>query len=271
MADEAPAVNEPVAPQDTTPTDSAPVETNSPEVAGDGQAEADKAVADSLAQETETEDKAEAGDDKPTDQAESEETKEPEQPQGKAEERKAQLNNEIRDLVSKRNALRQDVEKANAEVYQPATEQELQDQGLSPEMAAIEAMKQEREIERYNTQVAEAQLTLATEAQTALKDFPMFDKDSPDYKPALAAKIDPILGQNLIFDQNTGQVIGSHVSPYALYQAFAEATQASAQEGQVKGQQATEQMLARADSPTSAAPAKESENDAFMKGLLGER
>jgi hypothetical protein len=259
MAEEAAVVNEPVA-ADATPTESTPVETQSTEVA-DEQAIADKAVADSLIEtdgevtENVSEEPAEETDEQP-------------QPKG-AEERKQQLNNEIRDLVSKRNALREEVQRANAEVYQPATEEELQEQGLSPEMAAIEAMKQEREMERYNTQVAEAQLTLGSEAQTALRDFPMFDPSSPEYKPEIAARADEILGSSLIFDQNSGQVIGSNVSPYKLYQSFAEAAQVSAQAGQIKGQKATETMLKNSDSVSNAAPAKSTESDNFLKGLTG--
>lgn len=267
MADEASAVNEQVAPQESTATESAPVENKTPEVAESEQAKADKAVAESLSkQETDGEGNEGA---KPT-EPKADETKAEEQPQGKAEERKQQLNNEIRDLVSQRNALRDEVQRRNSEVYQPATENELQEQGLSPEMAAIEAMKQERELERYNNQVAEAQLTLGSEASRAIRDFPMFDASSPEYKPEIAARVDKLLGSNLVFDPNTGQVIGSNVSPYELYQSFAEAARLSAEAGQIKGQKATEQMLSRSDSTSNAAPAKQTE-DNFLKGLLGEK
>lgn len=268
MAEEAAVVNEPVV-ADTTPTESTTEETQSAEVV-DEQAKADKAVADSFL-EDETEDEG-----TPEKETESEETKPEEQPQNKgAEDRKQQLSNEIRDLVSQRNTIRQEVEKLNAQVYQPATEDELLEQ-VNPETgenynrleAKLAAMEQSQEIERYNTQVAEAQLTLGSEAKSALKDFPMFDKDSKEFRPEIAASADKILGANLIYDENTGQVIGSNVSPYELYKSFADAARLSAEQGQIKGQRATEQMLARSDSSSSAAPAKQTE-DNFLKGLRG--
>ena len=91
------------------------------------------------------------------------------QPQGKAEDRKLQLNTEIRDLVSQRNALRTDIEKINAEYYQPATEQQLVDTGLSPTDARIEALNQRLEVKDYNDRVAEAQLTIESESQAVLR------------------------------------------------------------------------------------------------------
>jgi subtilase family serine protease len=266
MAEQAPVVNEPVV-ADTTPTDSTPVE-NTAEVAESAQETADKEVAESLAkQETDSEEPAV---NTPAEEAPAEETSE-EQPQGKAEERKQQLNSEIRDLVARRNEIKAQVEKLNGQVYQPATGEELVEQGMSPEMAEIEVMKQEREIERYNTQVAESQLTIEHESNKVLNDFPIFDPDSAEYRPEIAASAAKILKANLVTDPNTGQVIASNVSPYELYQSFAEAVRLSAEQGQIKGQQATERMLARVDSTPNAAPAKETEKDLFLKGLLGEQ
>lgn len=257
MADQANAVNEEVAAEPTA-TDSAPVENNS-EVAdledfGDEGWEDGEEVSESEEDEQETEE---------TEPSEKQEAQE--QPQGKAEERKQQLNTEIRDLISKRNDLRQQVEQMNSQVYQPASEQELQEQGFSPEMAAIEAMKQERELERYNNQVAEAQLTLSSEASRALQDFPQFDAESPEYNPQLAAQVDELLGANIVTDPNTGQVIGSRVSPYKLYQSFANAMKVSAAQGQVDGQRSTERMLASADATGSAH--KSEKTDAQLEGF----
>lgn len=257
--DENTAVKEPVVQQDTTQTESATVEEKAPEVADtssdtgeyvvgetEGQSEDAKPEEGVQADDTATDKSSEASDDK------TEETNG--QPQSKADERKQQLNTEIRDLVSQRNMLREQVEQLNSQAYRPATEQELLDQ-VNPETgeyynrveAKIAAMEQRQELERYNSQVAEAQLTLGTEAQRALRDFPIFDPLSSEYKPEVAAQVDQLLGANLVFDQNTGQVIGSHTSPYQLYQTVANSMQASAVAGQLEGQRATEKMLASAD------------------------
>jgi len=247
MAQEATAVNDQAA-QDAA-TDSATVESEAPDV---DELEAAFDDGESFESEAESDDSEE--------EESAEETEE--KPQTKADKRKEQLegeiqslkeeagidkNREIRDLVSARNALRETVQQANAQVYQPATENELMQQGMSPEMAAIEAMKQSMEMQRYNDQVAEVQLTLSSDADKALRDFPMFDSDSKDYSPELAAQVDQLLGANLVFDPNTGQVIGSHVPVYQLYKSFADATRISQAKGQADGQRSTEKMFANAD------------------------
>lgn len=267
MAKDEPAVKDaPV--EDTTATEPAPVETKSEVV--DEQAKADKQVADSLAKE-ETDSPAEVT------PAEPEETEAEEQPQGKGyEQRKEQLTGDITSLVAQRNQLRSEVEKLNAEAYQVATEDELKEQGYSPEMAAIEAFKQEQALRDYNNQVAEKQLELRSEAMNIVRDFPQYSPvlpngdPNPDYNEPLGKQLDAILGQNLQVDPNTGQVVGAAISPYQLYKLVAEAEKASAEAGQIKGQQATEKMLASVDTPSGAAPIQDGKKDDFLKGLLGE-
>lgn len=265
--DETTAVNDSGVTQDTSVADSATAETTNPEVADSFE----QALNDDLEQvdtKEQPEDKSSENNEEKVDEDKSEE-----QSQGKAENRKQQLNTEIRDLVSQRNQLKQEVERLNSQVYQPATEQELLDQ-INPETgeyynsleAKVASMEQRQEIERYNNQVAEAQLTLSHEANKALQDFPMFDSESPDFNAELAAEVDQLLGANLVFDQNTGQVIGSHVSPYQLYKTVANSAKSAATRGQVEGQRATEQMLANADVVSSSSQAK-SNKDPIMEAL----
>lgn len=208
--------------------------------------------------EKEAEDKESDEADKPAEDADKPEDKPSETP--KADERKQQLNTEIRDLVSQRNAIRAEVEKAN-EAYKPATEDELTDE-VNPDTgekyssveAKIEAMRQQQEIEKYNSDVADAQLTLHSEAERVLKEFPIFNPESDQYDKELATEAAALLEQNLNYDENTEQVIGSNVSPYQLYKTFAKARDISSVKGQIKGQQATERQLANADNASSAAP-----------------
>jgi hypothetical protein len=207
---------------------------------------------------------------------EEEETPEspPEEPEAKeptkANERKEKLNTEIRDLVSKRNALKSEVEKANAEVYQPATENELTGQPKDPENpdegvytvleAKVEAMRQAQEMEKYNTQVAEAQLTISHESEKVLNDFPWSNAENPEYDEELATEAAELLQNNLILDPNTNQVIGSNISPYSLYKTINRAHQSSTLKGQIKGREDTEEMLANADSPGNTAPIKKAKD-----------
>ena len=183
---------------------------------------------------------------------------ESEEPQTPAEKRKEQLNSEIRDLVSQRNQLRQQVEQMNREAYPVATEEQLQDQ-INPETgeyytsveAKLARMEQQQQLRDYTERVAESQLTVSHEAQRALSDFPMFDSQSPDYNPEIAAQADRILQANLVQDPNTGQIIGSRVSPYELYKSFADVWQRSNAAGAAKGQKAVEKMLSNADAPSN--------------------
>lgn len=202
--------------------------------------------------------KEEAKPDEVRPEAEPEEKAEvPEKPLAKAEERKTQLNTEIRDLVARKNALKAEVERANAEVYQPATEDELVEQGLTATDAKLEALRQQIEVKDYNDKVADAQLTIGHESERVLRDFPIFNPDNDEYDKELAEEAAELLQANLVYDQNTNQVIGSNVSPYQLYKTLARASGISTAKGQMKGQQDTEQMLASADTGSSAAPAKQ--------------
>lgn len=258
MAEEAPVVNEQVV-ADTTPTESTPVETKSSEVVDEFDGLGDVSLTNPQApvkEETES-----TTQDKPTEESDvvADETEPETQPQGKAEERKQQLNNEIRDLVSQRNAIRAEVEKANADVYQPATDEDLLGQ-INPETgqyyntleAKVAAMQQQQEYDKYNSQVAEAQLTLGSEANRALRDFSMFDENSKDYNKELATQADEILGANLIKDPNTGQIIGSHTSPYTIYKTISSAYSLAGAKAQDKAQKATETMLANADTSSNS-------------------
>lgn len=203
----------------------------------------------------EPEEETKETEDKPEAKAEEsvEETK-PEEKPTKADERKTQLNTEIRDLVAKRKALQEEVTKANAEVYGVKTVDELKDEGLSETDANVEALRQQYEMDKYNSQVAEAQLTIESEANRVLTDFPIFNAESDTYDKELAEEAAALMQANLIYDENTKQVIGSNVSPYQIYKTIARAAGVSSTKGQIKGQAAAEKMMANADVSTNAAP-----------------
>ncbi len=241
------AVNESVD-ETTTPTESAPVETN--------ESHADDTTEE--VSEVETESQTEEPDAEVAEEEQAEETDTEDKPQSKGEKRVDQLNTEIRDLVAKRNAIRQEVEQLHSQAYKPAQVDELLEQ-VNPDTgdyynrleAQLEAMRQEREIEKYNNQVSESLVTLETEVQRVIDEFPMFDTQSADYNEELATEVADILNDNLIRDPNTGQVIGSRTSPYKLYKSYAKAAQASAVKAEAKAQRNVETMLKNAD-PTPA-------------------
>lgn len=232
--------------QDTTPADSSTEETKSPE------------VAEETPEETETE--ATEDSDEPT---ESEETDTEEKPRAKNN-----AQDRIRNLANENRQLRQQMEQLNAQVYQPQTADDLVNEGLSETDAKVESLRQEVEIERFNRQVTELNYGLEAEAKEVLRDFPVFNPDSDQYNGQLASQVQQLYQQTagLQTDPNTGLVISANVLPYNFYKTFADAINVTAQENQIKGQKATEKMLASVDTPSSAAPKTEKE-DPFLKGF----
>lgn len=296
MSNQDEAVNEQSVSQNTDVTDSAPVKTNSSEEADDFDIEESFDDGPGFDEEEESEEETkptpekEEVDEEQDEQSDSDSDKEESdsKPRG-AEKRKEQLNGEIdtlkkelgidpsteiRDMVSVRNALREAAAQKNAEVYQPATEQELLGQ-TNPETnqpyTALEAkwaaFEQKQQMQQYTEQVADAQLTLQTETTRALKEFPMFDESSPEYMPEVAKMVDSVLGANLIYDENTKQVIGSHTSPYQLYKTYADAIKFSSAKGEANALKARERQMANVDpsANTHQSSRTDEDMDAFEK------
>lgn len=183
--------------------------------------------------------------------------------------------NRFQTLANENRELRRKNEQLIAQTYQPATEEELTDE-VNPETgenynrleAKFEAYRQQQELEKYNSQVSGAQAEIGNEAYSVMNDFPTFNPDSEQFDEDLATEAAQLLEANLIRDPNVpeldesgqqtgkGIVIGSNVSPYQLYKTLARAQGISTAKGQMKGQRATQQMLANADSAGSAAPPK---------------
>ena len=294
MSQDESAVNTPVVEQNTTTTESAPVETNSSEVVDDGFSDITvddtKSPISSEKEDTESKEVPEA---ETPEGEQADETQSDEKPRGK-EKREQQLkeeidqhkqtlgipeNKDIRDLVAARNALAE-LNEARQREAQVANEQTLlnevnPDTGdyFTPQEAeriarqqVLEEQQQSYGQHRYELEVQQNQQILSTEAHRVTQEFPIFDPQSIEFIPEIAQQVDELLEQNLIFDPETNQLVGSNVSPYQLYKTVATAYQKSQVLGQIKGQKATEKMMAATDS-TSSAPVKEKEEDSFMKGF----
>jgi len=250
MAEDATVVNDEV--MDNASTDSTPVEQEESTVELTEPTIHDGTVAEESEDESVEGDESEEStdtDDEPTDTQE--------EPHTKADQRKEQLNTEIRDLVAQRNQLKTQVEQMNQEAYKVPSEQDLQNE-INPDTgeyyttleAKLTRMEQQQQLREYTEKVTENQLTISTEAQRALHDFPIFDQNSPEYNREIAEQVDQILQQNLIIDQKTGQIIGSRISPYQLYKSYDVATKATARKAQIQGQKSVEKMMATSDIST---------------------
>lgn len=272
---------------DTTTTAPAPVETESSEVA-----EVEKDLDDDdTSFEDEIADDDEETEEAPAEPAKPEETKPESQPQTKADKRNEQLdkdieaekqklgldpNTEIRTKVELRNHLRE-LNEAKQREAQLGTERGLLSE-INPETGeyytvaeaqkvaretTLEAAQQSAAEERYTLEVQQNQRVISGEAQKALSDFPIFDSNSKDFNPTLAAQADGLLKQSLIFDE-AGQLVGSSISPYQLYKTIADSTQANAAQHEAAAQKATEQMLANVDAGGGASQATPTKTDPLL-------
>jgi len=264
MSQEDTAVNTEVVEQETTVTESAPVETNTPE----GNDDLLQVLSDDEEPSTEAETdskpvKEESKDDEPSDKP-AEETPAEEAPEGEKLAPKSE--NRFQKLANENKELRSYIEQLNNQVYQPETVEDLVDQGLSQEMAEVRQLKQQLELNDYNNRVVEAQASLNQQAEQVITSLPIFNPDSPEYDAQIASQAAEALQASLITDPNTGQIIGSHLSPYQIYKPIADAYEKAKTQGQIKGQKATEKMLSNVDSPSSASP-RESKKDPLLEIL----
>ena len=99
-----------------------------------------------------------------------------EQPKRGAEARKEALNNEIRDLVSRRNQIRDEITAKNAEVYNVPSVDDLIAQGVDPLEARVSAWEQKQEMDAYNTRVSDLNSNMNVESLQVLNDL-LCDRD----------------------------------------------------------------------------------------------
>lgn len=240
-------------------------------------------------EETQSED-SEAEEADESEKIEESESTESEEKSNRAEERKQQLNTEIRDKVAERNALREEIATLSRQKFDLEKEQSLPDVEslvgqINPATGdyytraeaenlrlnqRIDALEKQKAFEDYVERVADSRIQLSTEANQVIKDFPIFDPDSDQYNPELTAAADEIMQSSLIVDDKTGQVIGSRLSPYQVYSAIARAKASGDVAGKTSGRKAALDMMNNADVSTSAkAPSLSDDNDDFLTGFLG--
>ncbi len=205
-----------------------------------------------------------------------------------AETRKQQLNNEIRDRVAERNALRREIAELNRQKYQlksiddiPTVEALMEQQNpetgdyytrTEAKLARIEAEREldlaKRQLDEYTENIVDNRLRLKDEATKALRDFPMFDEESDSYNKDLAEQANRIADSLIIKDKNTGEIIGSHGSIYDVYALVASAAKSAETTGKIAGRKAAVDMMNSADVVGgSVASSSDDEDDPFLKGF----
>lgn len=205
-----------------------------------------------------------------------------------AETRKQQLNNEIRDKVAERNALRREIAELNQQKYQMVNQSDLPTveammEQINPDtgdyytrteakLARIEAERelemQQRQMDEYTDSIVDNRLRLRDEAEQAIRDFPMFDENSDSYNKELATRADQI-AESLLIKDETGEIIGSRGSVYSVYATVAAAAGNAETSGRIAGRQAAEKMMDSTDIIGSSSTSSSSDDDdnPFLKGF----
>lgn len=169
---------------------------------------------------------------------------------------KRDANARIRQLANENRELRKQIEDATAEVYRTDTKEELIEQGMSEAEARVEALEQRLEMEKHVSNVTQLNTALEAESQQVLREFPMFDPQSDQYKPKIAERVQKLYAKaaGLKQDDKTGFYTEANVLPYEFYKEFAETYDISRTDGQVAGQKAAQKNYASADMPSSVPP-----------------
>jgi hypothetical protein len=267
----------------STTTDSSSLDENQKTDAD--QTKADQEIAKDLAEEESKKDSDEADDTDETDKSEEEDKSDEKSDEESAEEkakaeesakgaeaRKIQLQTEIRELVTKRNEIRSEVEDLNKQAYRTETLDELTDQGLSEEEAKNEQLRQEMQMKEFNVKIADLNSTLNIEALQTMQDYPIYDPDSPEFDAEFTKKVSSLYqrASGNKTDEKTGLVIESNLAPYEFFKEFAEIRAESGEksrvEGEIQGQKAADKQIAAAEIQSSTPPPR-TKIDPFLKGL----
>ena len=187
------------------------------------------------------------------DPSENDEDTDAEKPKRGAEARKAQLSEEqeaesakIREMVAERNQLKEESQRLARELEDlqrqsklseiPTVEEVMQMENpvsqdyytrfeaealvnnimLSQKLAALE---EEVENEKRSSQVNASVGGMMSDVQKVLTDFPVFDEESPEFKPELAKQATEQAYNSLVFDENDNP-IDARQSIYKTYKAF---------------------------------------------------
>lgn len=217
-------------------------------------------------QETETEDKSE-------DKSE----EKPEFP--KAEERKAQLNDEIRGLVARRNDLRQEVSQYEsiAKLQQQINEnrvtpEQLEAMGLDPQDAAVQSLLYNQEIDKHQAElnqvqadIADLQYNIALDRVELLKDYPVFDEKSPEYDANFTDKATQLYMQaaNLQLNEE-GAPVSADMKLYEFMSALADVR---AEGIKIGSQKISKTKQSAAVMNAGSAQTTNSEEDPVLKGF----
>jgi len=153
--------------------------------------------------------------------------------------------------IAERNRTRQEVAQQLDSVYGPKTAEQLEDEGLEPQQAQIQALREEMAYERQRSTIAELNAGMQSDAVNAMNDFPVFNEKSPDYDPEFTAMVQQQyqVAARLQTDDN-GIILNAEVPLYDYYQSMNKIYNRGSSKGSSQGQAEAMQMLSRTEDAT---------------------
>jgi hypothetical protein len=156
-----------------------------------------------------------------------------------------------RDAYIQRQRTRQETEKQLDQFYGPKTQQELIDEGVPPEDARYEALRQEMAYSQQRAQVAELNAGMQAEAVNAVHDFPIFDEKSKDFDPVFTQEVQAAyLNAARVQVDEHGIVTNAEIPLYDFYKRMADIYSRGASKGAQTGAADMAQMLGRTEDTT---------------------
>lgn len=248
--------------------------------AGQEQAKTDDTTATSDAKATEATDQKpsdKAADQKPEGEQQTDEQKAQEQtaqqqqgPAQSKEQREAAAAKAWQD----RQRVKQNVANKVDEVYGPKTKDQLVKEGLTPEQAEVQALREEVAFNNRKAQIAEMNATLNMEAVNVMNEFPVFNPNRPDeYDENFTKQVQDAyaIAARLQTDEN-GIVLNAEVPLYDFYQRMANIYSRGATKGSQQGQADMAEMMSRTEpvGSSSSAGVKGEESLEDMEARLGD-
>jgi hypothetical protein len=238
---------------------------------------ADDAATKTDAKETEAKDtdaKESQASDKPADDQNVEQQLTPEQ-QRQADRTRAQQE------FQNRQRTRQQVAQQLDQGYGPRSEEDLIEQGMEPQQASVEALRQEMAYKEQRAFVAELNANMQSDAVNASNDFPVFNPNSKDFDPDFTAEVDVLYRQAARLQtvqtgvDQSGKPIevitNAEVPLYDFYQRMAKVYSQGTTKGAQVGQQEMQQMISRTENPggSSSTSGNSSDDLQSMEERLG--
>lgn len=210
-------------------------------------------------------DKPAEGDQKPVDQAPDDKKPDP---------------NKAAQEYQSRQRTRQQIAQQLDQHYGPKTAEQLVEEGLTPEQAAIQALNQKVEFGEQRAQVIELNSNLRNDALEIQNKFPIFrpfNEDgtkNPDYDPEFTQMVDEqyLVAARVQTDPETGIVLNAEVPVYDFYQKMAGIYSRGASKGTQQGQREMQEMISRTEDAVGGSPSTTNGGDdlAAMEERLGD-